>query len=291
MLWFGLTIAAVFLVALETILEKKTLKKTRTFSFAAMFAFANAVISIPLLFIADFSGINLMVLGLIYITALFSTITSFLIFKTIKHGAISEVAPILALMPLVVSLLAFLLLGERMTALQICGLLLMVFGVIVLEFKNYKHSQGIFRDGRVRYIVYIIAYLILGGLSAIFDRAILSDFNIKALSYLTIVQIFIAFNYLVFVSLRPKLFPGLKSDISKFWKVVMLISLLVVAHRFLYMSAIKLALSIGLVVAVFKLSALVNVFVGKRFFAEKNMLKKIIATIIILSGVFILTIS
>lgn len=291
MLWFTLTIAAVFLVALETILEKKTLTKARTFSFAAMFALANGVISIPLLLAADFSGINLQVLLLIYITAIFSTITSFLIFKTIKHGAISEVAPILALMPLVVSLLAFLLLGERMNAFQITGLLLMVFGIIVLEFKNYKHGHGLFRDGRTRYIVYIIAYLILGGLSAIFDKAILSDFNIKPLSYLAIVQIFIAFNYLIFINFRAKLFSGLKSDISKFWKVVLLISVLVVIHRFLYMSAIKLTLSIGLVVAVFKLSALVNVFVGKKFFGEKDVLKKIIATVIILVGVFILTIS
>jgi len=291
MLWFILTIAAVFLVVLETFLEKRTLTKARTFNFAAIFAFANGVVSIPLLLVADFTGITWQVLFLIYITAIFSTITSFLIFKTIKHGAISEVTPILALLPLVVSLLAFFILGERLNAFQIIGLLLMVLGIIFLELKNYKYSKGFFSDRKKKYIVYIIAYLVFGGISVIFDKSILSDFNIKPLGYLAIVQIFIAFNYLAIVCLKPKQFVGLKSDFAKFWPVIILISLLVVAHRFLYMSAIKLAISIGLVVAVFKLSTLFNIFVGKKFFAEKNILKKIIATVIILLGVFILTIS
>jgi drug/metabolite transporter (DMT)-like permease len=290
MIWFLLVITAVFFIVFETVLEKRTLSEARTFGFAAMFAFGNALISIPFLFVADFSQINWHILIIIYAASLFSTITSLLIFKAMKHGAISEVAPILAILPLVVSFFAFFILGERMSTIQILGLFLMVIGIMFLEFKNFKSDNGIFRKGRKRYIVYIVICLILGGIEAIFDRAILSNLEINSLAYLAIIQIFIGVNYLIFIGIKPNLFPEFKSDLSKFWKIVLLISFFTVIHRYLYVSAIKIAASIALVVAVYKLSSLFNVFIGKKFFGETDIIKKIIATIIVLGGVFLLTI-
>lgn len=291
MIWFLLVITAVFFIVFETVLEKRILSQTRTFGFAAMFAFGNALISFPFLFVADLSQINWHTLIIIYIASLFSTTATLLVFKTMKHGAISEVAPILATLPLVVSLFAFLVLGETMNITQITGLLLMVSGIMFLEFKNFKSNNGIFRKGRKRYLLYIALCLVLGGIGAIFDKAILSGLKINSLAYLVIIQFFIALNYLVFIGIKPKLFPDFKSDLSKFWKIVLLISLFTVTHRYLYVSAIKIAASVGLVVAVYKLSSLFNVFIGKRFFGETDIIKKIIATIIVLGGVFLLVIN
>jgi drug/metabolite transporter (DMT)-like permease len=290
MSWFLLVITAVFFIVFETILEKKTLSEARTFGFAAMFVFGNAIISIPFLFIADVSQVNWYLLIIIYIASLFSTITTLLIFKAMKHGAISEVAPILATLPLIVSLFAFLFLGETMNAIQITGLFLMATGIMFLEFKNFKSDNGIFRKGRKRYLLYIILCLVLGGIGAIFDKSILSGLNINSLAYLSVIQIFIAINYLIFIGFKPNLFPDFKSDLFKFWKIVLLISFFAFIHRYLYVSAIKMAASIGLVVAVYRLSSLFNVFIGKKFFGENDILKKIIATIIILVGVFLLVI-
>lgn len=291
MIWFLLVITAVFFIVFETILEKRTLSEARTFDFSAMFAFGNAIVISPFLLVADLSQINWQIIAVIYVASLFSTVTSLLIFKAMKHSAISEVTPILALLPLVVSLLAFLILGEKISLVQINGLLVMVGGIMFLEFKNFEASKGIFRKGRKRYIIYIALCLLLGGVGAIFDRTIISRLEINALAYLAIIQLLIALNYLIFISLRPRLFSGLRGSVSKFWKIVLLISLLTVIHRYLYVSAIKIAGSIGLIVAVYKLSSLFNVFVGEKFFGEKDILKKIIATIIILSGVFLLVIN
>jgi drug/metabolite transporter (DMT)-like permease len=290
MTWFFLVITAVFLITFETVLEKKTLIVARTLEFAAMFAFGNALVLSPFLLVADLSQINLSVLGLTYIASLFSTGASLLVFKTIKHSELSEAAPILALLPLVVALLAFFLLGERMSALQLVGLLFIVAGIMLLEFKNFETSKGIFRKGRKRYIFYILLCLLLGGISAIFDRLILFRLGTNTLSYLIIIQIFIAINYALFFACRPRLVLELKTSISQFWKIVFLISLLTVAHRYLYASAIQIVTSIGLVVAVYKISSLFNVLMGGKVFAEKDILKKALASVIILSGVILLVI-
>lgn len=288
MIWFILVITAVVFVVIETILEKKALSEARTFNFTAMFAFGNAIISIPLLLVADLTPINWQILILIYIASVFSTITSLLIFKVIKHESISEVAPILAILPLVVSLFAYLVLGETLSLFQASGIILMVGGILILEFSNYKYSNGIFRKGRKKYIFYIILSLILGAIGVIFDKALLSNFKVNPLAYLALIQLFIGINYIFFIGIKPKLFPSFKSDLSKYWQILILIALLVVIHRYLYFSAIKIAASAGLVVAVFKLSALFNVFVGKKFFAETGILKKVLATFVVLVGLFML---
>lgn len=72
------------------------------------------------------------------------------------------------------------------------------------------------------------------------------------------------------------------------WKIVLFISGLTVAHRYMYASAIQVAASIGLVVAIYKLSSLSNVIAGGKFFAEGSILKKIAVSMVVLSGTVLL---
>ncbi|PIP27072.1 MAG: hypothetical protein COX30_03900 [Candidatus Moranbacteria bacterium CG23_combo_of_CG06-09_8_20_14_all_39_10] len=288
MTWFFLTITAVFFITIESIFEKKTLAKARTFEFAAMFAFANALVLLPFLFVADLSQINFFILGAIFLASIPSAGLSLLVFKTLKHNELSETASLLALSPLFVSFFAFIVLGEMLSYMQFLGLLLMVGGMIFLELKNLKFSSGIFRKGRGKYIWYIIACLLLGGVSAVFDRTVLFRLGIKPLTYLLIIQIFIAINYALFFLSKPHLVRDLKGSVKETWKIVLFISGLTVAHRYMYASAIQVAASIGLVVAIYKLSSLSNVIAGGKFFAEGSILKKITVSMVVLSGTVLL---
>ena len=291
MTWFFLTIVAIILIAMEAIFEKKTLTGAKSLEFAAMFAFGNAIILTPFVFVADLSQINMNVLGVIFLISLPSAGVSLLAFKTIKHNQLSEAAPILALSPLFVALFSFMILGEKMTMLQLVGLFVMVVGMMFLELRNFKLSSGIFIRGRGRYIIYILLYLLLGGLLAIFDRAILFNYKINPLSYLIIIQLCIAANFAMFFFSKPHLMKSLKSSIGQSWKIVLLISIMTVSHRYMYASAIQVATSMGMVVAVYKLSSLFHVFSGGKIFAEDRIAQKVIASIIILSGTVLLIVS
>lgn len=290
MVWFFLTITAVLFIAIETVLEKKTLVLARSLEFAALFSFCNAIIAIPLIFVTDFSQINIFILGMIFLASVPSAAGSLLVFKTIKHNQLSETAPIFALMPLVVTFFAYILLGEKMTSMQLFGILLMVSGMIFLELKNFKLSSGIFREGRRKYIYYIFLYLLIGGISAIFDRVILFRYKIDPLPYLVFIQFFIAANYALFFFLKSRIKWELKNSIKQSWKIIILISLLTIAHRYMYASAIQVAASMGLVVAVYKMSSLIHVFSGGKFFAEDGIFRKTIASIVIIGGTIMLVI-
>lgn len=290
MAWFFLAITAVFFIAIETIVEKKTLNNARSLEFAAMFAFGNVLVLAPFLFLVNLSQINTEILGLIFMASIPSAGASFLVFKTIKHNQLSEAAPILALMPLVVTVFAYILLGEKLSAFQLIGILLIVGGMIFLELKNFKLRNGIFIKGRNKYILYILLYLLVGGVSAMFDRVILFRYKINPLAYLILIQIFIALNYGAFFLCRKNLIKDFKISVKKSWKIIFFISILTVAHRYMYASAIQIAASMGLVVAVYKLSSLLHVFSGGKFFSEDGIARKVIASIIILSGTMLLII-
>ncbi len=294
MTWFFLTITAVLFIVIETVLEKKTLFQARSLEFAALFAFSNALISIPLVFMADFAQINPFVIGIIFLASLPSAGASLLVFKTIKHNQLSETAPILALMPLVVTIFAYIALGEKMTGIQLLGVLLIVGGMIFLELKNFKLNCGIFREGRSKYVYYILLYLLIGGISAIFDRIILFRYQVNPLAYLVFIQFFIAVSYATFFAYRlykRQITGEMKKDVKQSWKIIFFISLLTVAHRYMYASAIQVAASIGMVIAIYKMSSLFHVFTGGKFFAEDGIFRKVVASVIILGGTIMLVIS
>ncbi len=290
MSWFLLTVLAVFFVVVEAIYEKKTLTRTRSFEFAMMFALANVLLLAPFSFWGDTTQIDAFVLGMIFLASIPSAVGSFLVFKTIKHNQLSESAPLIALLPLVVTVLAFFILGEKMTSVHLIGLLLIVGGMMVLELRNFKFKGGIFVAGRKKYIVYILLLLLFGGVSSLFDRVILFQYGVDPLAYLTLIQIFIALNFLFFFLIRRNSFRAFGSSIRQSWKIVLFISALTVAHRYVYALAIALASSLGIVVAVYRLSSLFHVFSGGKFFAEDGILRKSIASIIILGGTVLLVI-
>lgn len=291
MAWFFLTIVAVLFVVAETVIEKRMLARVGSVDFAAAFALGNALMLVPLLFMADVSHLDPFILFLIFLSAVPSAGASFLVFKTIKHNQLSEAAPILALLPLVVAMLAFVLLGEKMTLSQYAGMFLMAGGMVFLEMKNMKIRDGIFRQGRGRYVLYIVLYLFVAAISSIFDRLLLSGYRINALTYLMFIQFFIVLCYGAYYVTRPKEIISLIANIKSSWRIFFLISLLTVTHRWLYTYAIQIATSIGVVVAVYKLSALLHVFSGKKFFGERDIFRKAVAGVVILGGTILLAIT
>jgi len=288
--WFFLTLIAALFTTAENIIGKKTLRRARTLEFSAIFAIGVVLISSPLLFKADFSQITISVLVLILLASLPATFSALLVFKSLKHNEMSEVAPIFALLPLVVTVFAFIFLGEVISFMQIAGMILMVGGIAFLEIENFQSYSGIFRKGRGKYLLYVVLSLIFGGITAIFDRIILYRFQINPLAYLIIIQFFVAFIYVAVFFHKSSAIKSLMENIKIYWKVIIVISLIVFMQRYLYANAIKIAVSMGIVVAVYKLSALSSIIAGGKFFAEKNIFHKLIAGLVVLGGIFLLVV-
>lgn len=288
MTWLYLVLIAVLFITTENILEKRTLKTARTLEFAALFTVCNAFFSLPLLFVADFSKLNYFIVVLVFFSAIPSAIASLLVFKSLKHNELSEAAPIFALLPLIVTVTAYVFLGEKVSMTQALGMVFMVAGIIVLEMSNFRNSNGIFRKGRSKYLAYIILSLALTALSTLLDRIILFKFKLNVSTYLLFTHFFIASLFIFVFCLKPAWLQNLFASFKEYWKIIMLISLLTVIHRFLYITAVQIATSVGLVIAAYKLSELTSILAGGKFFSEKNITRKVLAGLIILLGASLL---
>lgn len=286
--WFLLAFAAALLTAGHTMLEKKAVSEGRTLEVSWILALVNAIFSIPFFWFADFSGITLPVVGYIFIASVFGASALFLATKSLKHTEVSESSPFFALSPLVAAVLAFFFLQEKIAGINLIGFVLMVGGIFFLELKNLRILSGIFTKGREKYVVYTLIAVFLFGIGSIFDRIVLAGYGIDALAFLAIVHMFLALNFSVLFFARPLSKEELMSNLRSNWKLIIVLALVSYLQRYFYMSAIQVALSLGMVVAVKRLSSLFTVIIGGNLFHEHDIVRKTIATIIILSGLALL---
>jgi drug/metabolite transporter (DMT)-like permease len=288
MTWFFLALAAALLVSSNTILQKKALLASRSVEFSWILACCNAILSLPFFLFADFSNIDAYVLAVIFMGSLITTGSLFLSTKSLKHAEVSETSPLFALSPLVAALLAFLFLAEKITQVHFIGLLLMAGGIFFLEAKNMRISSGIFRKGREKYLLFTLLCVFLFGIGTVFDRVILSSYHVDPLAYLAIIHMILAMNFSIIFFVGSISKQDLAAEIRKTWKIILLISVLTYFQRYFYANAVQVAASLGLVVAVKRLSALFNVVAAGRFFHEQDIARKAAATAVIVVGTALL---
>lgn len=283
MQWYIFAILAAVLTAASTIVEKKTLLKEHAMEFSAVLAIFNFLIALVLL---PFINLNfsLNMLALIYIASVLATIAFLFVAKAVRHMDISIISPLLAFDPAVVVVLAFFILGERITYLQLSGILLLIVGSYVLEAENYNMKKIFTRKFKSNYFYYIILALTLYGFCSILDKFILN--TVSPLTFILIIHFFIALNFIVLISIFHNGFEGIKHGIKSAGKWIFFVAILVTSYRLLQVQAISMTY-VSLVIPIKRMSNLFATVVGGKIFHEKNLAKRTIACIIMLVGAFL----
>ncbi len=289
--WYVFAFACAFVVSLAAITEKRTLIKEHAMEFSTVLAIFNFILSIPLLVFADFSifynSIDLLIL--IYCASLLGSIAFLLIAKSMRHMDISRVSPLLNFSPAVVAVLAFVLLGEKLTLIQIFGIVILMIGAYLLESKNgmKTFSKTMKEFTTSKYIFYIVISFFLYGLSSIIDKYSLGFMT--PVTYLATLQFFIAINFIVMISLFHNGVSGIKNGINRAGKWIFLVAVFTVSYRLLQLQAVSMAY-VSLVIPIKKLGTLFSTIIGGKVFHEKDLLKKGIACLVMLIGVYLIVI-
>lgn len=288
--WFLLSLGSAFFSAGAAVSQKKVLFKTEVLTFSFLLFIFVLLFSLPALFCADFSGVSTGALIALYIRSLLGTFSFLFVMLSIKNMEISRALPLLALTPGLVAIFAFLFLGDKLTITETGGLSLLVAGTYILEVKS---RGGIFEPFKVfiksRSHNYILAALLLFTVTAVADRALLGRYKFQEDTYYLAQQAFYLFNFTMIVAITG----GLKRNLSKLkepglagWLIV--IALITVGYRYTEISAIKIA-PVALVLSVKRISIFIAMIVGGKLFKEKDLLKKIIAAVIIIGGSLLIT--
>lgn len=271
--------------ASATILEKKNLFTLDALQFSFVLAILNMIFSLPFFLSVDFTTISTISLVILYIKTILGATAFLCVMLAIKNMEISGSLPLLVLTPGIVAVFAFFFIGESLSAFEITGMFLLLAGTYLLEAKpgyDVFHPFKVFYKSKFHH--YIIFALLLFTITSIMDKVLLKNFQLPPHTFLGFQQIFLALNFLLIVLLAKKNPVNLFKKIdSKIWRWIVLASVLTVGYRYAQIEAVKLA-PVALVLSIKRTSVFFAAIGGGKIFNETNLMKKALATAIMVGG-------
>ncbi len=270
---------------ISSIVEKKTLRKQHAMEFSTVLAIFNSIVVLPLILKANFHNIPLTTYMLIFGVSILGSIAFLLVAKSLRHMEISQASPLLNFGPVFVAILAFFMLGEQITSVQISGILLIIIGSYILEIDHGFQSilDPIRKMFTSKHTIYIFIALILYAFSSLGDKLILN--TISPITYIILVQFFLAVNFIVMITLFHDGITGIKRGIQNAGHWILVVAILTTSYRLFQAQAISMVF-VSLVIPIKRTSTLISTVVGGELFHEDGILKKAISCIITLLGAY-----
>jgi len=206
----------------------------------------------------------------VIIMGILGALGNYFIIKALSKGDLSELAPINSYKPVVALIFGYFILGEIPKIAALIGILLIIIGTLVLFNSKISHSKAVF---------YRFLALIFSGTEAIFIKKVivLSDIN-SAFLYWAAFGLIFSF----FITLKHPLKLSKKSIKYQF---LLIISVAVMQYSTNYVFSL---MNVAYALALFQLSTILSVFLGVNVFKEKALIKKLIASFIMVSGAVII---
>ena len=296
-MWVGVAFLSALMLGLYDVAKKRSLMGNAVVAVLWFNTLISTLIFLPVVFDSEFS------LGILENTALsyesetpFShllvaikaviTLSSWLCgYYAMKHLPLSIVGPVNATRPVVVLIGAVLLFGERLNGWQWSGVLLTIASLYLLSLSSKKENVRF----SSRHAVAMFAAMLLGAVSGLFDKYIISEHSLDPM----FVQSWFSIYQLAIMSLLLLLIWYPRRDIDKFhWSwAIPLISIFVSMADFCYYHAIDMEGSmIAIISMIRRFSVVVSFICAALIFGEKNLRSKALDIVLILVGMILLAI-
>lgn len=282
--WWVIALVSAFFSAVAAIVEKKILFKEKAFSMSLILALFNLVLAIPFFFFVDYSLVTYSGLGVLFFKSVLGALAFLFVMLGIKNLELSKALPLLVLTPGLVAVFAFLTLGESLKVIEIVGLILLLLGTYVLQLGNGKGFMApwkSFINSRGNY--YILGALILFTVTSILDKAVLKNYKVPINAFMGFQHFFFAIIFLLFALFYFKDCRGLRSSFRFSGRLILLLAFVTIVYRYAHVYAISVA-PVALVLAVKRVSVFFAVLIGGRLFREGNLMRRLLATAIMIIG-------
>lgn len=279
MLWFILALAGAIFTAGVYAVQKKLLRNASEYAVPFLTYFISSIV---LLAIAFSAGIPEIKSGFIYslaVSLVLNCVGVFLYLKAFKITDISLAVPILSFTPLLSILTSYIMLGERTNLLGILGILLVVLGVYLLNFKKsrdiFQPFKEFFRNKGLRYM-FIVAFIFAVCVNV--DKMILLKSDVFfgwGISQFLMSMVFL----LIVLSRKENLGRIVKNNLP----LILLGGIFATLDTLFFGIAFKMQI-VPYVIAIKRTSILFTVIYGGMFLREKDILKRLLAAAIMVMG-------
>jgi drug/metabolite transporter (DMT)-like permease len=281
--WSVLALIAAFFSATAAIIEKKVLFKEKALGFSTTLALLNLVIAIPFFFFIDFSILTSSGLIVLFIKSILGALAFLCVMLGIKNLELSNALPLLVLTPGLVAIGALIFLKEFLSQFEILGMILLLIGTYILQLKQnqkFLDPWKIFIKSKGH--IYILGALFLFTITSILDKAVLKNFKVPVNAFIGFQHLFLAIIFLLLIIFSGKT-KQLKSVFKDSLKYMVILAFITITYRYTQILAVKQA-PVALVLSIKRISVFFAVIIGGRLFKEHNLLKRAIATAIMIIG-------
>ncbi|MBC8423590.1 EamA family transporter [bacterium] len=283
--WYELALISAVFSALAAVGEKKVLFRENPVVFCLMLFAASTLMTAPFLRFVDPGALNPIGLAVLCGKSVLNAIAFLCVMQGLKRLELSNALPFLVLVPGLVALAAFLLIGDTLTVRQGSGLGLLLVGTWLVEAGRMGLRPP--PPWRSRGHRYILAALALFTATSVLDKVIVVRLEIQPLPFVCFGNIFSLAFFAVAYGLSSQRPAGLRGCLRSSGGWIIGIALCTVVYRYTQISAVQLGPSVALVLAVKRLSVLLATLLGGRLFAESSLSRRALAVVVLLSGAFL----
>ncbi len=290
--WRILALLSAALSAAAAICEKKSLFNINALEFSVILSVFSFLFSLPFILFFDLAAINSQALVILLVKSIFNAVAFYSVMSALKRLDISGSLPLMDLNPGIVAIFSFLFLKEYLSLFQITGLMLLITGTYIINVKKGVSLLDpflIFIKSRGHN--FILAALTAFTITSVLDKVIVGNYKMSTEAFMFFQHIFNLFLFgTAFLAVRKKnIFMCLSKASKKDYALIALIGVLTIGYRYSQILAVAGG-KVALVLAIKRLSVFFACFVGGKLFKETNLLIRIIATIILITGTFLITV-
>lgn len=289
--WYYFVLMAAVSYAFFIIYTKKALLIEHSIEFSSVLSIVLFLFSLPLLFFINFD-LNTSQIALIYVSSSLFTMAFLFNMRAIRHMDVSIVAPLMTFNVAITSILAIIFLGERLTAMQVIGILFLLAGAYILQTHHRESSlfEPLKKMFTSRHVMYLLASLLMFSLAFLIIKNAISIDNperIGAIDYIFLLNGFVALNFFIMITLFYNGIKTYKAGMKQL-KLIAIPAALILIYRILQVTAMSLPYAkLSLIVALNEVYVFFVVLIGGRMFHEHNLARKITGTAVILIGIYL----
>ena len=277
--WVFFTIIhAVFLAFFEAS-KKKASEKNSIYEVLAFFSLIGFIITAVIT--KDALSIEYKYLLVILIKSSVVTVAWILGLTALRQMEISLYSMIRISSIIITVILSSILLGEIITATSLIGMIIVIIGLILVNKTTIKEEN---KNNSLKVILILLVSCFFNSISAIIDKKILMYVNSGQLQFWFLLFLTIYF-FIVLAIRRQKIdFINIKKN---YWIPIAAISI-VASDRLLFKANQVTESQVIIITMLNQLSVIVSVILGKVLFDEKNIIKKLLYSILIICGIGIM---
>ena len=277
--WILLVILVSFFVSFSEVAKKKALKMNSTYE--VLTGYTTISFLIILFFTKDAFSIDKAYLLIILFKSIIVALSWTLAFDALKELQLSIYGMLKISRILFTILLGLLVLGERISIPTVIGMIIVITGLVLVNTTtNVDHDK----KSSLKVIVYFLISCFLSSVSAIIDKKILVDISSSQLQFWFYVFLTVYFWILLLVKQKKIDFKKMKVN---YW-ILIIAAFVAASDRFLFVANENPSSKASIIVILKQLSVVISIFLGKFIFKEKDTIKKLLYSFLIILGLIIM---